>query len=106
MIEQAGIRRRLPDGATLHGGGAGAAAPADVIAVVPRRFADCACKPFGLATAPCPVKIPESVINVFWHARNHREPANQWLRQVVVGSSRIRAAYSPPGAAGFRFRAA
>jgi DNA-binding transcriptional LysR family regulator len=56
----------------------------DMIAVVPRRFADCACGPFGLATAACPVKIPESAINVFWHARNHREPANQWLRQVVV----------------------
>lgn len=55
----------------------------DMIAVVPRRFADCACEPFGLAAAACPVKIPESVINVFWHARNHREPANQWLRNTV-----------------------
>jgi DNA-binding transcriptional LysR family regulator len=59
-------------------------AATDMIAVVPQRFADCACQPFGLATAPCPVKIPASVINVFWHARSHREPANQWLRQVVV----------------------
>ncbi|HEY0294692.1 MAG TPA: LysR family transcriptional regulator [Bordetella sp.] len=55
-----------------------------LIAVVPRRFADAACAPFGLATAACPVKIPESVINVFWHARNHREAANQWLRKRVV----------------------
>ena len=31
-----------------------------------------------------PVTLPEAPINVFWHARNHREPANQWLRQVVV----------------------
>jgi len=56
----------------------------DMIAVVPLRFADCVCEPFGLVAAACPVKIPESVINVFWHARNHREAANQWLRQTIV----------------------
>ncbi len=84
VIEQAGIRRRLRL-TVPHFMAVGPVLQAtDMIAVVPRRFADCACTPFGLATAPCPVKIPESVINVFWHARNHREPANQWLRQVVV----------------------
>lgn len=84
VIGQAGIRRRLRL-TVPHFIAVGPVLQAtDMIAVVPRRFADCACKPFGLATAPCPVKIPESVINVFWHARNHREPANQWLRQVVV----------------------
>lgn len=84
VIEQAGIRRRLRL-TVPHFMAVGPVLQAtDMIAVVPRRFADCACKPFGLATAPCPVKIPESVINVFWHARNHREAANQWLRQVVV----------------------
>lgn len=84
VIEQAGIRRRLRL-TVPHFMAVGPVLQAtDMIAVVPRRFADCACKPFGLATAPCPVKIPESVINVFWHARNHREPANQWLRQVVA----------------------
>ena len=84
VIARAGIRRRLRL-TVPHFMAVGPVLQAtDMIAVVPRRFADCACKPFGLATAPCPVKIPESVINVFWHARNHREAANQWLRQVVV----------------------
>lgn len=84
VIERAGIHRRLRL-TVPHFMAVGPVLQAtDMIAVVPQRFADCACKPFGLATAPCPVKIPESVINVFWHARNHREPANQWLRQVVV----------------------
>lgn len=84
VIARAGIRRRLRL-TVPHFIAVGPVLQAtDMIAVVPQRFADCACAPFGLATAPCPVKIPESVINVFWHARNHREPANQWLRQVVV----------------------
>ncbi|MFJ1252477.1 LysR family transcriptional regulator [Cupriavidus sp. CuC1] len=55
----------------------------DLIAVVPEAYAARTLKPFGLETAPCPVKIPDIVINVLWHARNNREPANQWLRQVV-----------------------
>lgn len=84
VIEQAGIRRRLRLTVPHFMAVGPVLAATDMIAVVPRRFADCACQPFGLATAPCPVKIPESVINVFWHARSHREPANQWLRQVVA----------------------
>jgi len=32
------------------------------------------------------VKIPDIVINVLWHAKNHREPGNQWLRQLVFDS--------------------
>ncbi|WGJ91495.1 LysR family transcriptional regulator [Achromobacter mucicolens] len=84
VIARAGIRRRLRL-TVPHFMAVGPVLQAtDMIAVVPQRFADCACGPFGLASAPCPVKIPESVINVFWHARNHRGAANQWLRQVVV----------------------
>jgi DNA-binding transcriptional LysR family regulator len=55
----------------------------DLIAVVPQAYADRTLAPFGLESAPCPVKIPDIVINVLWHAKNHREPANQWLRQIV-----------------------
>lgn len=84
VLELAGIHRRLRLIVPHFMAVGPVLAATDMIAVVPRRFADCACQPFGLATAPCPVKIPESVINVFWHARNHRDQANQWLRQVVV----------------------
>ena len=55
----------------------------DMIAVVPEAYAERTLKPFGLETAACPVKIPDIVINVLWHARNNREPASQWLRQLV-----------------------
>lgn len=48
------------------------------------------------------MKIPESVINVFWHAGNHRDPANQWLRQVVVDEFADQAARPDAGAGGPR----
>jgi hypothetical protein len=27
--------------------------------------------------------LPEVAINVFWHAKFHKAPANQWLRTLV-----------------------
>ena len=55
----------------------------DMIATVPERFAQRCVGPFGLRYVAHPAKLPEIAINVFWHARAHREPGNQWLRGVV-----------------------
>lgn len=55
----------------------------DLITTVPERLADRLLEPFGLAKVPHPAKLPDIAINVFWHAKYHREPANRWLRGVV-----------------------
>ena len=55
----------------------------DLIATVPERLADRLLEPFGLAKVPHPAKLPEIAINVFWHAKYHRSPANRWLRGVL-----------------------
>ncbi|HEY9063420.1 MAG TPA: LysR family transcriptional regulator [Burkholderiaceae bacterium] len=55
----------------------------DLIATVPERLAERLVEPFGLATVPHPAKLPDVAINVFWHAKYHRAPANRWLRGVV-----------------------
>ncbi len=54
-----------------------------LVATVPERVAFKLTAPFGLTLRTHPVKLPEAPINVFWHAKVHREPANQWLRRVV-----------------------
>jgi hypothetical protein len=41
------------------------------------------CKPFDLVAVKHPADLPEVAINVFWHAKVHREPANQWLRGIL-----------------------
>jgi DNA-binding transcriptional LysR family regulator len=56
----------------------------DLIAVVPETYAMQTLAPFDLLSVPCPVKIPDISINVLWHARNHREPGNRWLRQTIL----------------------
>lgn len=54
-----------------------------LVATVPERLAFKLTGPFGLTLRTHPVKLPGAPINVFWHAKVHREPANQWLRRVV-----------------------
>jgi DNA-binding transcriptional LysR family regulator len=55
----------------------------DLICTVPERLAERLLEPFGLVQVPHPAKLPDVAINVFWHAKYHRSPANRWLRGVV-----------------------
>ncbi|OZI62754.1 MULTISPECIES: LysR family transcriptional regulator [Bordetella] len=54
-----------------------------LVATVPERLAQTLTDPFGLTLRTHPVKLPDVPINVFWHARVHRTPVNQWLRGMV-----------------------
>ncbi len=55
----------------------------DLIATVPKRFADRCAVPFGLTSLPLPLDLPEISINLFWHSKYHRDPANKWFRQLI-----------------------
>jgi DNA-binding transcriptional LysR family regulator len=55
----------------------------DLVTTVPERLADRLVEPFDLVKVPHPAKLPDVAINVFWHAKYHRAPANRWLRGVV-----------------------
>lgn len=80
LMERAGIARnvklRVPHfvavGHLLRG--------SDLVATLPERLAESVAEPFGLAYVAHPAKLPEISIDLFWHARNHRDPASQWLR--------------------------
>jgi DNA-binding transcriptional LysR family regulator len=56
----------------------------DLIATLPERFAQRCKAPFDLMITPHPVPLPEIAITLFWHVKYHRDPANLWLRQLVV----------------------
>ncbi|MDM0113486.1 LysR family transcriptional regulator [Variovorax sp. J22R133] len=54
-----------------------------MIATVPERLATSIAEPFGLVWRAHPVPLPQITINSFWHARFHRDPGNQWLRDLL-----------------------
>jgi DNA-binding transcriptional LysR family regulator len=55
----------------------------DMVATVPERLAQSLAGPFGLAYVKHPAALPEIAINLFWHAKVHQDPANEWLRSLV-----------------------
>lgn len=55
----------------------------DLIATVTEKFALRSAHHFGLRYVTHPVQVPDIQINLFWHARFHREPASQWMRALL-----------------------
>lgn len=56
---------------------------ANLIAVVPERFAQRIVKPFDLLVRELPIHVEDSAIQQCWHGRLHRDPGHQWLRQLM-----------------------
>lgn len=61
----------------------------NLIATVPQRLVDRCAGPFDLSSTRVPVELPAIPINLFWSARFHRDPANQWLRTLMADTFNI-----------------
>ena len=55
----------------------------DLVATVPAKFGQRWGTLSGLKYLPHPLKLPEANVNLYWHARFHKDPANQWLRTTL-----------------------
>ena len=55
----------------------------DMVATVPEAFAQQVATAFELVSVPHPAGLPDIAINMFWHAKFHKDPANQWLRGLI-----------------------
>jgi len=83
LLERSGIERKVrltvphfvAIGHILHN--------TNMVATVPERLAQRMVEPFGLSYVSHPAALPEVAINVFWHAKHHKDPANQWLRGLL-----------------------
>jgi DNA-binding transcriptional LysR family regulator len=59
-------------------------ASTDLVATVPERYVRESMAIFRLKYLPHPVPIPEFDVNLFWHAKFHKEPGNQWIRNLIA----------------------
>ena len=55
----------------------------DMVATVPEAFALQMTAAFDLVSVAHPAGLPDIAINMFWHAKFHKDPANQWLRGLI-----------------------
>lgn len=90
MLDDSGIARRIRLRVPHFVAVGHIVAETDLIATVPERFAVRCVEPFGLTYLPHPAKLPEIAINVFWHAKFHREPGNQWLRTLIFDTFSVK----------------
>ena len=56
----------------------------DLVAVVPRQFAEDACRRHPLCAFEPPLALPELSMGMYWHERTHRDPKFQWLRHCIA----------------------
>ncbi|MET0659694.1 MAG: LysR family transcriptional regulator [Steroidobacteraceae bacterium] len=59
-------------------------AATNMIAVIPERLARRQSQAAGLQVLPLPVDVPSLTFSMIWHERTHREPAYQWLRELLL----------------------
>lgn len=55
----------------------------DAIATIPLRLARPLARDLGLVLERSPIVLPPLQLALYWHERNHRDPANVWLRDFV-----------------------
>jgi len=84
ILEKKGIARRVRLAVPHFVAVGHLLATTDMVATVPERYAQECAIPFSLRFAKHPVALPDVGINIFWHAKAHREPENQWLRNLIV----------------------
>ena len=83
-LEQQGVQRRIRLTVPNYVALGDVLGHSDLIATVPERFAQRVTSPFALTTRALPLAVDGSAIHQFWHARLHKDPGHQWLRELVA----------------------
>jgi DNA-binding transcriptional LysR family regulator len=56
----------------------------DLLVMVPERFAKVMAGLVRAQVFPPPMKVPSFEVMQYWHARSDKEPANRWLRSLIM----------------------
>ncbi|MEO8857578.1 MAG: LysR substrate-binding domain-containing protein, partial [Burkholderiaceae bacterium] len=56
----------------------------DLIAIVPSYVRTYTRSMPDLKMLPLPIPVPRFEVKQFWHQRQHRDPMNRWMRELVA----------------------
>lgn len=84
FIDKTGIRRRIRLHVPHFVALTDVLESSDLVATVPEVFARRCAKRFDLALRAHPVDPPPIEIRAFWHTKVHQDPANRWLRELLI----------------------
>lgn len=71
-------------------------AATDLIVTLASRIADVVAGPLDLVALPPPLELPGFTMSLWWHERNHHDPAQRWLRDAIATVATPPAAASSP----------
>jgi DNA-binding transcriptional LysR family regulator len=74
------------------------AADSDLVALVPRRLAECHGPGLGVRIVDVPLDLPPVQIVQQWHVRLDADPAVRWLRGAIRQAARAEPNSEGPGA--------
>ena len=83
-LQALGVTRRSRASVTRVTAIGSVLASTDLVAILPAGVVRELRRPFALSSVPLPTPMADFSIELFWHARLHRDPANQWLRRRIV----------------------
>lgn len=90
LLEEAmarhGMRRRVVLELPGFLGLSGIVSKTDLIATLPRQIGETLGSQADVKVLDCPLGVPAVDIKQHWHARNHHDPRNRWLRGMVAAA--------------------
>lgn len=84
LLERAGVKRQVRLTVPHFVAVGYIVAASDLLATVTEKLAERCALPFSLRALPHPISLPEIPIQLRWHERAHRDPAQRWLRALMV----------------------
>lgn len=82
-LARSGVSRRIRLRCQHYGTACRVVSRTNLLATMPRRYADVINKPFGNQILPLPLKATRLELYLYWHASADRDPASQWLRAML-----------------------
>jgi len=80
------IKRRTPYAAAKLWSVPAMVEQTDLIAFLPRRFAESMAPRFNLDIHEIPIAMPEQHVYMMWHVNSEHDPGHRWLRQSMMGA--------------------
>ena len=87
-VARAGAKLRIGMQAQNYGTVLHTVAQSNLIAIISERILKHAGTHLGLQILEAPLRLPEVRINMFWHARTHKDPRHRWFRQQIIAVAR------------------
>lgn len=82
-LARLGVARRIRLRCQHYGTACRTVSRTDLLATMPRRYAEAINRPYGNQILPLPLEATRLELHLYWHASAERDPAGQWLRALL-----------------------